>query len=90
MPLGIRAIRWSMDARIDGAAPLTDVKAFMGHAAIQTTMIYIHHVPQHDAAERLSALLDERTHRASWRTPGACPGLSPIPKRKKTAALQGF
>ena len=28
------------------AFPLTDVKAFMGHADIQTTMIYIHHVPQ--------------------------------------------
>ena len=40
--------------------PLTDVKAFMGHADIQTTMIYIHHVPQHDAAEKLSRLLAER------------------------------
>src|SRR5215208_7215442 len=46
------------------AFPLTDVKAFMGHADIQTTMIYIHHVPQHDAADRLSALLEERTHGA--------------------------
>ena len=36
------------------AFPLTDVKAFMGHADIQTTMIYIHHVPQHDAADRLT------------------------------------
>jgi integrase len=35
------------------ASPLSDVKAFMGHADIQTTMIYVHHVPQHDAAERL-------------------------------------
>ncbi len=33
------------------AFPLTDVKAFMGHADIQTTMIYVHHVPQHDAAD---------------------------------------
>jgi integrase len=37
--------------------PLTDVKAFMGHADISTTMIYVHHVPQHDAAEKLSAIL---------------------------------
>ena len=36
---------------------LTDVQAFMGHADIQTTMIYVHHVPQHDAADRLTALL---------------------------------
>jgi integrase len=39
------------------AFSLTDVKAFMGHADIQTTMIYAHHVPQHDAAERLTELL---------------------------------
>jgi integrase len=39
------------------AFPLTDVKAFMGHADIGTTMIYVHHVPQHDAAEKLSAVL---------------------------------
>jgi integrase len=41
--------------------PLTDVKAYMGHADIQTTMLYVHHVPQHDAAERLSAALREET-----------------------------
>ncbi len=34
--------------------PLSDVKAYMGHADIQTTMIYVHHVPQHDAAGKLS------------------------------------
>jgi integrase len=40
------------------AFPLTDVKAYMGHADIQTTMVYVHHVPQHDAADRLSSLVD--------------------------------
>jgi Phage integrase family len=40
------------------AFSLTDVKAFMGHADIQTTMIYAHHVPQHDAADRLTRLLE--------------------------------
>ncbi len=39
--------------------PLTDVKAYMGHADIATTMIYVHHVPQVDAAEKLSAALRE-------------------------------
>ena len=52
--------------------PLSDVKAYMGHADIATTMIYVHHVPQHDAADRLSqrlakastaaALLDAAEH----------------------------
>lgn len=35
--------------------PLSDVKAYMGHADIATTMLYVHHVPQHDAAAKLSA-----------------------------------
>jgi hypothetical protein len=39
------------------AFPLSDVKAYMGHADIQTTMIYVHHVPQHDAADRLGRLV---------------------------------
>ncbi|HET7738707.1 MAG TPA: tyrosine-type recombinase/integrase [Tepidiformaceae bacterium] len=34
--------------------PLSDVMAYMGHADIQTTMVYVHHVPADDAAERLS------------------------------------
>jgi integrase len=41
------------------AFPLTDVKAYMGHADIQTTMVYVHHVPQHDAADRLSQLVED-------------------------------
>jgi integrase len=32
--------------------------AMMGHADISTTMIYVHHVPQQDAAARLTALLE--------------------------------
>jgi integrase len=32
--------------------PLSDVKAMMGHESIETTMIYVHHVPQHDAAPK--------------------------------------
>jgi integrase len=38
--------------------PLSDVKAYMGHADIATTMIYVHHVPLLDAAEKLSRALD--------------------------------
>jgi integrase len=39
------------------AFPLSDVQAYMGHADIQTTMLYVHHTPQHDAADRLSRLV---------------------------------
>lgn len=35
--------------------PLTDVQAYMGHADIQTTMRYVHHVPRPNAARRLTA-----------------------------------
>jgi len=44
------------------AFPLSDVKAYMGHADIATTMIYVHHVPQHDAADRLGAVLNQTQH----------------------------
>jgi integrase len=39
--------------------PLTDVKAYMGHANIETTMRYVHYVPQHDAADKLSRLVEK-------------------------------
>lgn len=40
------------------AFPLSDVQSYMGHTDVQTTMmIYVHHVPKVDAAERLSALV---------------------------------
>jgi len=39
-------------------APLTDVQAWMGHQDIQTTMRYVHYVPRHDAAAKLTAAFD--------------------------------
>jgi hypothetical protein len=33
----------------------------MGHADIQTTMIYVHHVPPYDAAAKLSAIVGAET-----------------------------
>jgi hypothetical protein len=72
------------------AFPLTDVKAFMGHADIQTTMIYIHHVPQHDAAERLSRLLEEQIPGAPGCTPGAREGSDEEADEGESAAEQGF
>jgi hypothetical protein len=39
------------------AFPLTDVKAYMGHADIATTMRYVHFVPQDDAADKLTRVV---------------------------------
>jgi integrase len=39
------------------AFALSDVKAYMGHADIATTMIYVHHVPQDDAADKLTKVV---------------------------------
>ena len=72
------------------AFPLTDVRAFMGHADIQTTMIYIHHVPQHDAAERLSKLLDERIPGAPGCAPGAREPSESEVEPSENRELQGF
>jgi integrase len=41
--------------------PLSDVQAYMGHANIETTMRYVHHVPAHDAAERLERAVAARS-----------------------------
>lgn len=38
--------------------PLADVQAYMGHADIQTTMIYAHHIPKTDAAAALTAFVE--------------------------------
>jgi hypothetical protein len=60
------------------AYALSDVKAYMGHANIETTMKYVHHVPQHAAADKLSAAIDaaEALHPALHRTAVQTPELS--------------
>lgn len=39
----------------------------MGHANIETTMIYVHHLPQHDAADKLTALVSDASNAGSPR-----------------------
>ena len=56
-PMRFHDLRHTFGTIAVQAFPLSDVKAFMGHSDIQTTMIYVHHVPQHDAAERLSRVV---------------------------------
>ena len=48
----------------------------MGHADIATTMIYVHHVPQHDAADRLAQLVEAAEDRSQKACPQPCPELS--------------
>ena len=62
------------------------VKAFMGHADISTTMMYAHHVSQHDAAERLSAVLRAASSVASVAPEVSEPRPSSRAHRPKTAA----
>ena len=40
------------------AFPVPTVQAWMGHSDVSTTMRYVHHVPQADAAAKLSMLID--------------------------------
>jgi hypothetical protein len=71
------------------AFALTDVKAYMGHADIQTTMIYVHHVPQNDAADKLSRLLESSMNEDVGCTPGARAPSEDHPEEAKSADFQG-
>ncbi len=37
-----------------GGVPVGDIQHYMGHAKLETTQIYMHHAPKHDAADRLT------------------------------------
>ena len=69
---GLRAIKFhglrhSFGTLAVQGFPLSDVQAWMGHADIQTTMRYVHHIPKHDAAERLGELVAEGSALTSHR-----------------------
>jgi integrase len=55
-PMRFHDLRHTFGTLAVRAAPISDVQAWMGHAPIQTTMIYVHYVPQHDAAAKLTRL----------------------------------
>ncbi len=55
--LRLHDLRHSFGTLAVQAFPISDVQAMMGHADIQTTMRYVHHVPRVDAAERLSQVV---------------------------------
>jgi len=56
-PMRLHDLRHTFGTLAVQAFPLSDVKGFMGHADIATTMIYVHHIPQVDAADRLTKLV---------------------------------
>jgi integrase len=53
-PFRFHDLRYTFGTLMVQAFPLHDVQAYMGHAQVQTTMRYLHHVPRHDAADRMT------------------------------------
>jgi integrase len=72
------------------AFPLSDVRAYMGHADIATTMRYVHHVPRHDAAARLTEVFRQRGEAESGCTVGARSGFGADTRRGEPRPKQGF
>jgi integrase len=60
-PIVFHDLRHTFGTLAVEAWPLHDVQAYMGHADIQTTMIYVHHQPKAAAADRLSELVAKAT-----------------------------
>lgn len=57
--------------------PLHDVRAYMGHADIATTMIYAHHIPRVSAAAELTRLVDAQSANTLLTDPAAPTGTEP-------------
>jgi len=57
-PLRFHDLRHTFGTLAVQVWPLVDVKAYMGHADIATTMVYAHHVPKRNAAEALTRLVE--------------------------------
>lgn len=60
-PMVFHDLRHTFGTLAVEAWPLTDVKAYMGHADVATTMIYVHHVPKTTAAEALTRVVNAAT-----------------------------
>ena len=53
-PIVFHDLRHTFGTLAAATWPLHDVQAYMGHADIQTTMLYVHHVPKAEAADQLT------------------------------------
>jgi len=58
-PITFHDLRHTFGTIAIRAFDIVEVQAYMGHSDIKTTMRYVHHVPRHDAARRLSAAFAE-------------------------------
>ena len=54
-PIVFHDLRHTFGTLAIRSAPVTDVQYWMGHADLATTMRYVHYVPQHDNAAKLTA-----------------------------------
>ena len=57
-PIVFHDLRHTFGTLAVQAWPLHDVQAYMGHADIQTTMIYVHHQPKTAAADALTRIVE--------------------------------
>lgn len=53
-PIVFHDLRHTFGTLAVQAWPLHDVQSYMGHADVQTTMLYVHHVPKATAADELT------------------------------------
>lgn len=53
-PIVFHDLRHTFGTLAAATWPLHDVQGYMGHADIQTTMLYVHHVPKAEAADQLT------------------------------------
>ena len=69
-PIVFHDLRHTFGTLAVEAWPLHDVQAYMGHADIHTTMIYVHHQPKAAAADRLSELVANAMRPEPRQAPG--------------------
>jgi integrase len=60
-PIVFHDLRHTFGTLAVEAWPLHDVQAYMGHANLQTTMIYVHHQPKRATADKLRDLVAAQT-----------------------------
>jgi len=79
-PMVFHDLRHTFGTLAVEAWPLHDVQAYMGHADIQTTMIYVHHQPKTAAADALTRIVEAAS--------GTGDGLSTEPSTNSVSLAQ--